>query len=127
MDEVVHAELVAGRGLSGSADQAGRRQISLLEREVWDRVMADLGASLDPVVRRANLLVSGVALAHSRGRILRVGGVRLRIWCHTAPCERMDEALPGLREALRDDWFGGACAEVLEGGLIRVGDPVVFD
>jgi MOSC domain-containing protein YiiM len=126
MDPVGEAELIAGRGVAGSADQRGRRQVTLLEREIWQQVTARLGATLDPSARRANLLVSGLALAASRGRTLRVGGCRLRIAGELKPCERLDEALPGLRAALYPDWRGGAFAEVLDGGTIREGDPVFW-
>jgi MOSC domain-containing protein YiiM len=39
----------------------------------------------------------------------------------------MDEALPGLRQAMRIDWGGGVFAEVLDDGEIAVGDPVEWD
>jgi len=38
----------------------------------------------------------------------------------------MDEASPGLREALEPDWRGGVCCRVLKGGLIAVGDEVTL-
>lgn len=124
MDPVASAELVAGRGLVGSADQGRRRQVTLIEQEVWQRLMAELGADVPPSARRANLLLRGIGLAHTRGRILQVGACRLRIAGETKPCERMEEALPGLKAAMYPEWGGGAFAEILEGGAISVGDPV---
>jgi MOSC domain-containing protein YiiM len=126
MDRVDSTALVAGRGLVGNADQGKRRQVTLIALETWNRLMAELGATADPSARRANLMVSGIELPESRGRILSIGAVRLRIAGETRPCERMDEAVPGLRRAMESAWGGGAFAEVLQDGTISVGDPVHF-
>ena len=127
MDPRDTATLVAGRGLAGNANQGGRRQVTLIEEERWEEAMAELGAAIPPSIRRANLMISGLPLARTRGRTLRVGPCRLRIWTECTPCERMDEALPGLQRALRPGWRAGACAQVIEGGEIRVGDPVEWE
>jgi MOSC domain-containing protein YiiM len=127
MDPRDAAILVAGRGLAGNANKGGRRQVVLLEEESWAEAMAELSVGLDPSTRRANLLVSGVRLEGTRGRVLRVGPARLRIWSECAPCYQMDEAHSGLRAALRPHWRAGACAEVIEGGEIRVGDEVGWE
>jgi MOSC domain-containing protein YiiM len=124
MDEVWRATLVAGRGFVENADQGRRRQVTLIEREVWGRLMAQLGGDISPAARRANFMVSGLELAGSRGRIIRVGSCRLRIAGETKPCERMDEALPGLRAAMVPNWGGGAFAEVLDDGEVSVGEAV---
>lgn len=127
MDAVEDAELVEGRGLTGNVDRSRRRQVTLLERETWDRVMSQLNGDADPSARRANLLLSGIALANTRGRILRIGDALVVIGGETTPCERMEAVLPGLRKALSPQWGGGAFAQVLRGAAIRVGDTVVWD
>ena len=127
MDAVDAATLVSGSGLVGNADQGRKRQVTLIEEERWHELMVQLGADADPSGRRANLMLQGIRLADTRGKVLRVGACRLRVHGETMPCERMDEAVPGLRDAMRPDWGGGAFAEVLDDGEIRVGDPVAWE
>jgi MOSC domain-containing protein YiiM len=124
MDLHKRAALVAGRGLTGNANQGGKRQVTIITLERWRELMAEVSAALDPSARRANLMVSGVDLENSRGRILKIGSCRLRINGETRPCERMEEAWPGLQAAMREKWGGGVFAEVLDGGEIAVGDAV---
>ena len=127
MDAKESATLIAGKGVEGSVGRSSRRQVTIIEREVWEALMRETGANAPPSTRRANLMVSGVALADTRKRILRVGAARLEIAGETKPCERMEEAVPGLREAMYPAWRGGAFAKVLTGGEIRVGDAVTWE
>jgi MOSC domain-containing protein YiiM len=133
MDGVQSVELITGEGVAGSANRGGRRQVTLLEAEVWEAVMRQLegqtamGGPLPTSARRANLVVRGIALARRRNQYLHVGDCRLQILGETKPCERMDEALPGLKAALYDDWRGGAFASVVAGGVIAVGAEVRWE
>ena len=124
MDGVESASVVDGRGIAGSVDRSRRRQVTLLEAEAWSSCMRELGTARDPARRRANILVSNIALARTRGRVLVIGGVTLVIGGELTPCERMEEVAAGLQAALRPDWRGGVFAQVLTGGGIRVGDAV---
>jgi MOSC domain-containing protein YiiM len=124
MDEAPAARLVAAAGIVGNANQGSRRQVTVISAEAWADAERELGQSVDPKTRRANLLVSGVDLAHSRGKILQIGGVSVRIYGETRPCRLMEESCSGLQKALGSDWRGGAYGEVLNDGQVEVGDNV---
>jgi MOSC domain-containing protein YiiM len=126
MDPAEAAELEVDKGIVGNADQGGRRQVTILSAERWHRVEAELEAEVDPALRRANLLVSGVDLVDSRDKVLTVGGLRLRIGGETRPCSLMDDFHDGLQDALDADWGGGAYAVVLDAGTIALGDEVTL-
>jgi MOSC domain-containing protein YiiM len=126
MDPRDAAILVAGAGIAGNADKGGRRQVILLDEAAWREATAELGRDLDPSTRRANLLLSGISLEKTRGQILRIGPCRFRIWSECTPCYQMDEACPGLKNALRPRWRAGACAEVIEGGELCIGDEAAW-
>ncbi len=122
MDAHEEATLVAGEGLAGSVGRSKRRQVTLIEREVWDRMQEELQCDIPYSARRANLMLSGIRLEDTRDKLLRIGATLIKIGGHTMPCERMDEASEGLRAKLEAHWGGGAFGQVIEGGSIRVGD-----
>lgn len=127
MDAVAEGRLEVGRGLAGNADAGrGAREITLLSAERWRVVMDAMGADLDPSARRANLLLSGVDLEHTRGRVLALGDCRIEILGENPPCRLMDRQLAGLQEALRPHWGAGVFARVAAGGTIRAGEPVTW-
>jgi MOSC domain-containing protein YiiM len=127
MDAQAKATLETSKGLIGNADFGGRRQVTLLSEERWTALMREVGATLGPQARRANLILSGVDLENTRGRTLKIGACVLKINGETRPCELMEEAASGLQAAMRDHWGGGAYAEVVEGGPIAIGDVVAWE
>jgi MOSC domain-containing protein YiiM len=124
MDPAERARVVAGKGIVGNANQGGKRQVTIVSSKHWADVTAPLGSTPDPRLRRANLLVSDIDFSDARGKILTIGDVRVRIYGETRPCEQMEAAVPGLRDAMSVPWGGGAHGEVLDDGEIAVGDIV---
>ena len=134
MRGVAEIRAIAGVGLEGdryatrtgtfSAKPKPGRQITLVEAEAIEALERELGLKLDPGETRRNLVTRGVALNHLVGREFQVGAVRLRGHELCEPCgdlARMTgkpQILPGLVHR------GGLRAEILEGDMIRVGDPI---
>ena len=127
MDPVDEAVAVEGRGLERGADFDRDRQVTLIEREVFDRIKAEVDDSVEPVMRRANLLVSGIRLEDTRDRTLVVGDLRIHIRGETRACGRMEEACDGLMDALDPHWGGGAHGSVVNDAIISVGDDVRWE
>ena len=127
MESVAEARLVAGQGLEGNAERGGYRQVTLLDADAWEAATREVGVEVNPAARRANLLVRGVDLHDTANRVLKIAGCRIRIRGETLPCERMDEAAPGLKAALAPAWRGGAYGMVLDGGPLALGDAVAWE
>jgi MOSC domain-containing protein YiiM len=123
MDAREVATLIADKGIVGNANFGARRQVTVIERETFERIRETLSGA-EPSMRRANLMVSGIRLEKAHGRVLTVGRVRILLKGETRPCLLMDEQCPGLQVALEPHWGGGAHGMVLDGGEIRVGDEV---
>jgi MOSC domain-containing protein YiiM len=99
------------------------RQVTVVFREGWEAACRDLGVELPWTTRRANLLIEGVPVPRE-GRRLMIGSLVLEVTQETQPCQVMEAAHRGLRNALTPEWRGGVCCRVVEGGTIRVGDRV---
>jgi MOSC domain-containing protein YiiM len=127
METQPRARLEPGRGLAGGVRSGSRRQVTLLSAAHWRELTAGLPGPPDPAIRRANLLLEGIDLRASRGRVLRIGAARVRLLGETRPCHQMEEACPGLQAALSPPWGGGAFGEVLEAGDIALGDAVAWE
>ncbi len=134
MRSVAEVTALAGVGLEGdryatrsgsfSAKPKPGRQITLIEAEAIEALERELGMVLTPGETRRNLITRGVALNHLVGHEFTVGEVRLRGHELCEPCgdlARMTgkpQILPGLVHR------GGLRAEILEGGVIQVGDLI---
>jgi MOSC domain-containing protein YiiM len=130
-----HVDVIAGAGLhddryatrTGTYSGTGRgpRDVTLIEREAIDAVRGeDGGIDVREDQTRRNLVTEGVALNHLVGRIFRVGAVRMRGVRLSEPCAYLEQltGLEGVRGAFVHR--GGLRAEVLDDGVLRVGDSI---
>ena len=114
-------------GLEGDfGRRRGRAQVTVLGEEAWRAACEELGAALAWTSRRANLLVSGIALRPLAGSRIVIGEVALEVTGEAHPCSRMDEVHAGLRRALMPEARGGVRCRILSGGRIALGDGVTW-
>ena len=126
---VAMTEAIADRGLAGDhrseKTPGSGRQVTVISREFIDQIALFLGRdAIDPGLLRRNLVVSGInlhALRHQRFTIGASVLLEAGALCH--PCSRMETNL-GRGGVAAMFGHGGLCCRVLEGGTIRVGDPV---
>ena len=134
LEAVEVVEAIAGRGLSGdrraadaarSAKQPGR-QVTLIEAEAIEALSRDYEVSLAPGASRRNIVTRGVYLNHLVGREFHVGAALLRGVKLCEPCGHLARltALVVRRGLVHR---GGLNAEILRGGVIRVGDAIVVE
>lgn len=127
---VAEARAVAGRGLEGDRYFEGKgtfskprpdRQVTLIEREAIEALLRDARLELAPGDARRNLVTAGVPLNHLVGRDFRIGEVVLRGLGLCEPCDHLAKLTSAeISKALVHR--GGLRAEIVEGGLLRVGD-----
>lgn len=117
---------VPGMGLDGDrhAESGDAAQVSLIESEAIAAAQRDYGLTLEEGQARRNLVTVGVPLNHLVGREFTVGEVRLRGVSLCEPCGHLQE-LTGQKVVRALRHRGGLYAEILSGGTIRPGDPVV--
>ncbi len=126
MDPAERVVMVENKGIDSDANFGrSKRQVTIIEKEVFEAIRDDL-PDVEPYMRRANVMVSGLRLAETRGHILTLGGAKIRIWGETRPCNRMDEQVQGLTGALDPEWRGGVFGVVIQPGDVSVGDEAVL-
>ena len=125
MQEIGVATVGIERGIEGDArGMKLGRQVTILFHEGWESACREIGAHLPWTTRRANLYVEGLDFPREAGWRLRIGDVVLVVTQETLPCELMEQARKGLRDAMTPDWRGGVCCSVVHGGEIRIGSAV---
>ncbi len=133
MTAVDKARAIPGRGLEGDryfsqvgtySNQPGpSREVTLIEVEAFEALKRDYQIELEPRNTRRNIVTRGVPLNHLVGRDFQVGEVKLRGIRLCEPCSHLEQLTrPGITRALVHR--GGLRAQVLNSGLIRVGDSV---
>jgi MOSC domain-containing protein YiiM len=131
VDEV---RAVAGHGIEGDRTfrregeptdkDSPSRELTLIESEAVEAARREYGIELEPIEARRTVVTRGVALNHLVGRRFRVGEATLQGIRLCEPCAHLESLTrPGVRKSLIHR--GGLRAQILEGGTIRLGDPIV--
>ena len=126
-------EAVAGRGLSGdryfrnegtfSKKDAPDREVTLIEGEAIDALASECEITISFGEARRNLVTRGVPLNHLVGKEFVVGDVVLRGIRLCEPCGHLEKlTIKGIEKGLCHR--GGLRAQILQGGLLRVGDKI---
>jgi MOSC domain-containing protein YiiM len=135
MSTVLSARAVAGRGFEGdryfnklgtySNDPGSGRDITLIEIEAIEALRRDYEIELDPSQLRRNIVTQGVALNHLVDREFKIGGVILRGTRLCDPCSHLEKLTrKGVMRGLIHR--GGLRAEIISGGTLRTGDPIII-
>ena len=128
MELVEHAKVSFKNGVGHDSRGAmqNKRQITVMTKESWDIICAELNCDIPWTTRRANILIEGLDLRNTTGRQLQIGNFLLEITGEMHPCRRMDEQFDGLTNALNTDWRGGVTCKLISEGEIKLGDPVLL-
>lgn len=98
--------------------------LTLIEAEALEGLLADTGISLAPEAAGRNVVTRGIALNDLVGRTFRVGTVVCRGDRLCDPCRPLERRTEhGVLRGLADR--GGLRADVVDPGLIAVGDEIV--
>ena len=123
---VERAKAIAAKGLEGDHRMdktlGSARQVTLISEEFMQQIAHFTGFStIDPVLLRRNLVVSGINLNALRHQRFQIGEAVFEATALCHPCSRMDAAL-GKGGVAAMIGHGGLCARILNTGYITVGD-----
>jgi len=138
MEELQHAELIAGRGIVGDRYFNGTgtyspkpdiREVTLFDIDVLDALerndppLQSAPIKLTPAEHRRNLTVRGVPLNHLVGKRFKVGEVILKGGRLNFPCKYLEELL-GMPLYLPLYNRSGLNCSIEVGGIIKPGDMI---
>lgn len=135
MESLHRTEAITGKGLAGDryANLTGhwspinRRgdRLTLVEQEEIDRMATEWGLPLAPGETRRNLTTKGIRLDGLIGNRFAIGPVICLAVRHCEPCTYLEQLL--CREVIYPLVHrAGIRVEILQGGPIAVGDPIVL-
>jgi len=131
MQVLQHATAIKQRGLQGDRYWADKGQwiktdgcqLTLITSFELARVQKRFSGSWSDGLHRRNLELSGLKPKQIMKRHLRIGEALCFVSKPRPPCLYIDKLIGnGMAKALGKD--AGYCLEVVEGGVMRVGDPV---
>ena len=130
---VEQVNAVAGQGLEGdryffktgtySKKHEPSREATFIEAEALEALGRDYKLELSAVDSRRNIATRGVALNHLVGRTFRVGGALFKGLRLCEPCGHLEQ-MTGRQVKAGLVHRGGLRTQILETGIIRVGDSV---
>lgn len=134
MTAVEQVNAVAGRGLEGDRyflkkgtftdnPNTTGREVTLIEEEAIEALERDYGVKIVSTDARRNIVTRGVPLNHLVGKEFRVGDVTLRGVRLNEPCNHL-ASLTDQKVKTGLVHRGGLRAEILNDGVIGVGDPI---
>jgi len=133
MVSVREIQAIAGKGVEGdryylktgtySKTTGTGREVTLIEIEAIEALGREYGIEIDAAQARRNIVTRGVALNHFIDREFAVGEAMFRGTRLCEPCARLEKlTVKGVMRGLIHR--GGLRADIVRGGLIRVGDTI---
>ena len=134
LETVAEVRAVPGKGLEGdryfrgegsfSKNPGGGRQVTLVATEMLELLRTEHGIALPAIETRRNLVTKGVSLNDLVGQIFQVGSVRMKGVRLSEPCNHLERLTkPGVLKGLVHR--GGLRADILDEGVLKVGDEIV--
>ena len=129
---------VAGMGIDGDHQFGGppflpkkphirAYQITLIEAEAVEALKHEMGLDFPPAQTRRNIVTRGVPLNHLVDKEFTIGEARLRGIELDEPCQHLVDVTGERKLLVGLVHRGGLGADIIDSGVIRVGDSITID